>query len=372
MGDILSSSLYRNYDQKSLLGSLGIQWHITTDCDQKCKHCYMFESDSYQFEKRNTLNLQACFLFVDQYCKILNRLDITGSLHISGGDPILRSDFWDILDYINQKKNIKITILGNPYHIDDRTAKKLKIYNVVSYQISLDGLESTHDYFRKKGSFKDSLRALETLNRHGISTKVMFTLSKQNKNELIDLYKFISSLDYIDTFGFDRMVPEGVGKKLDKEGRLTPEEHKELLYKMYNSEIELNSHIFSPRKDQMWKPLFYEMGLLKPLPKPNDTIWSGCGVGGHILTVLSDGTILSCRRINEKIGRFPQDNLWDVFINSPILEKYRDLTYYEECKNCDLGPFCRGCPAIKKGYYGDPFKPDPHCWLAKNESGCSK
>jgi len=36
---------------------------------------------------------------------------------------------------------------------------------VTMYQISLDGLRETHDYFRKPGSFDDALRAYEVLKK---------------------------------------------------------------------------------------------------------------------------------------------------------------------------------------------------------------
>ena len=35
----------------------GIQWHITAECNTRCKHCYVFQSESFQEEKENELRL---------------------------------------------------------------------------------------------------------------------------------------------------------------------------------------------------------------------------------------------------------------------------------------------------------------------------
>lgn len=362
MGDILRAAMYGSISARYAFGRIGVQWHITVECDQSCKHCYMFGSDTYPSEKAHPLTFEQCCRFVDQYDQICERTGVQGEFHITGGDPILRPDFWDILEYIRQKPRLHVSLMGNPYHITDEVAKRMRTVGVQGYQISLDGLEETHDYFRKKGSFKDSLRALEVLNRNGISTNVMFTLSKQNAPELIQLYLFLNSLSYINGFSFDRIVPVGAGNKLAEEGSLTAEEHRNLLYQMFITEIDNPGYAFQSRKDELWRVLLYELGLVRPLPEEPLPFCQGCGIPFGTMTVLADGTIYSCRRLPLKIGKIPEDNLWDVFVNSPLLNKLRDLDNYEKCRDCELGYYCRGCPAVKYGYTGDPFKADPHCW----------
>lgn len=362
MAEALQGKLYGTSYTESARGSLSIQWHITVECDQRCKHCYMFGSETYESERKNQLDLKTCFELVDQYSDILQKTRSSGSLNITGGDPLLRPELWDILEYIGSKGNIKVTILGNPYHVNLQTANRLRKANVSDYQISLDGLESTHDYFRKPGSFRESLRALRTLKEAGISTKVMFTLSKQNKAELIPLYRFLSELDYIDVFGFDRLVPEGAGEKLAAEGMISPEEHRDLLYELFLTELEHGSPFWHARKDEMWNLLLYELGLIQPIPRENIGFCGGCGIPFGAMSVLADGTLYACRRLAIKVGKFPEDNLWDVFMNNELYHQFRDLSNYEGCSECALGDFCRGCPAIKYACHGDPFKTDPHCW----------
>lgn len=362
MASFTQGILYGVQNTDNAKGSLSMQWHVTTECDQRCKHCYVFESETYKDERRNTLSTELCFKLIDDFNKILERLNITGTMQITGGDPLLRLDIWELLSYIKSKKRISVSMMGNPFHVNDYTAERLKKMGVKVYQISIDGLEETHDKFRKPGSFKESLRALECLNKNGIATNVMFTLSKTNMNELIDLYNFLSKLDFINSFSFDRLVPLGKGNELIKDGMMTANEHKELLYKMFINEIGTKSSLMQGRKDALWPLLLHEIGVMNPLLDKSRKFCNGCGVPYNLITVLADGTIYSCRRLNKALGRFPNDNIWEVFINSEFYNEIRDIEKHEKCNQCELGGLCFGCPAIKYGYNGDVLKPDPHCW----------
>ena len=84
------------------------------------------------------------------------------------------------------------------------------------------------------------------------------------------------------------------------------------------------------------------------------------GVGGH-LTILSDGAVYACRRMESKVGNALTDDLYDLF-TGPKLDQYRVYEKFEKCSKCELLRFCRGCPAVAAGYHGDMYAPDPECW----------
>lgn len=46
--------------------------------------------------------------------------------HITGGDPILHPDFWELLKLL-KKNAIPFTILGNPFHLDDEVCRELNL-----------------------------------------------------------------------------------------------------------------------------------------------------------------------------------------------------------------------------------------------------
>ena len=61
--------------------------------------------------------------------------------------------------------------MGNPFHLNDRVCRKLKALGCEKYQLSLDGLKKTHDWFRKSGSFDETLEKIGSINRAGAYPK---------------------------------------------------------------------------------------------------------------------------------------------------------------------------------------------------------
>lgn len=335
-----------------------MQWHITTKCQQRCKHCYMFDSETYKSEKNNELTYKQCLKVLNNFVNSCKKLGASPSINFSGGDALCRKDFFKLLEAA-RKKHVKIGILGNSWLITEKIAKRLKKIGIACYQISLDGLEKTHDYFRKKGSFKDALRAFKILNKHGIRTATMFTLSKKNAKDLIPLLHKIDGK--INVFGFSRIVPEGTGKKLKKE-LLKPKEYKKLLQKVSKvyEKLEKKKGTHYVKKDHLFTLLEYEEGKIKP--RDNKIIYRGCGMGCRHITVIADGNVMVCRRLPIIIGNALKDNLANLFIHSRQLNKIRNIEKLEKCGKCELLRYCRGCPAIPYALTGDYYASDPQCW----------
>ena len=150
-----------------------------------------------------------------------------------------------------------------------------------------------------------------------------------------------------------------------KEQMLTAREYRELLLKVleeYRCLREGGCQTYFGRKDHLWRLLYQELGLLKPLPKDKETIYGGCGIGSSILTILADGTVYACRRLPIEIARVPKQSIRDIFINSPEHNKMRQVEKMQKCSKCELKQFCRGCPAVAHAIYGDYMAADPQCW----------
>ena len=90
-------------------------------------------------------------------------------------------------------------------------------------------------------------------------------------------------------------------------------------------------------------------------------ILDGCRCGISHMTVLSDGTVYSCRRCESPIGKVPEESLYDIFFGNSM-EQYRHYEKFEECSKCKLRNFCRGCPSVAKCLSGNFYGKDPQCW----------
>lgn len=320
----------------------------------------MFDGDSHRSELENQLSYGDCTKIIDDLYNTTRYLNSKANIHFTGGDPLLRKDFFDIAKYAVDKE-IPFGILGNPYHLTKQNIKKLKQLNILRYQISLDGLEKTHDSIRKSGSFKDSINALRLLKKSGIKTNIMFTLSRINSDELIDVIRLVAKEGF-SSFAFDRLTPFGHGKDI-KESILSPSELKDILIKCEDEFVRLENLGTSTtfiRKIHLFNILEKRKELIKPTKK--NIIYAGCSIGINGLAVLSDGTVYPCRRLPIKIGNVPEQSLKDIFLHSELLNKMRNIQNYEKCKKCESAQFCRGCPSIAYAVTGDCFGSDPQCW----------
>jgi len=338
-----------------------LQWHLTALCDQHCKHCYMYDSETYLDELKNPLTYEQCKMVMDDFYKTTKEWNIKGRIVFTGGDPLLRKDFFKILRYAKRKGFI-LGILGNPYHLDLTVANKLRNFGISFYQISIDGLEKTHDKFRRRGSFKESLRALRVLKKIGIKTKVMFTVSKTNKNDLVKVMQLLAK-EGVDIFSFSRLTPVGSGAKLKKD-LLSPKEYKDLLFKVLEEIIKLKRkgyRTYFKIRENLCFLLAQELGLLPSIPNDN-IIYDGCYVGVNSLAILTNGVVYPCRRLPIKIGKVPEQKIKDIFLNSKTLNKLRNVEELKKCSKCDLLQICRGCPAVAYGVHSSFFAPDPQCW----------
>ena len=148
------------------------QWHITDECDQRCKHCYIFsENNCKHLDAMTWEQIQETFYNCMDFCEVYGRLPY---FYITGGDPILHPDFWRLLALLKEH-DIPFAILGNPFHLTDEVCMRLKGYGCRKYQLSLDGMRETHDWFRKPGSFDCTLEKIGCINRAGIRSVVMTT-----------------------------------------------------------------------------------------------------------------------------------------------------------------------------------------------------
>lgn len=337
------------------------QWHITDECDQRCKHCYIFSGDiCKKIDSMNWEQMQDTFYNCLDFCEMYGR---TPYFYITGGDPILHPDFWRLLDLLHEH-GAAFTILGNPFHLDDEVCRKLKALGCEKYQLSLDGVRDTHDWFRKPGSYDCTLEKIECINRAGIRSVIMTTVSKTNRMEIPDIIDAVVKAG-VNVFAFSRYVPGG--GELDTS--MTPEEYRELLavcdrkFKKYEAE---GCDTYFNKKDHLWTLYEYETGeFVIPETAKEGMIYGGCNCGNCHITILPTGDIYAYRRVAEsKVGNVFMDRLADLWVTD--MEKYREYDRFSKCAKCRLLAFCRGCPAVAKGTNGDFYSADPQCWADEN------
>lgn len=338
-----------------------LQWHLTNMCENRCSHCYIPNLEK-EFDNPNKLNLQESRYIIDDLEELGRNFNVAPRINFSGGNPLLRKDFPEIMKYARDK-GIIIGILGNPYPLTEKNLNLLQEIGVSRYQLSLEGLKETHDLIRGEGNYDKTLEAIVKLNDRGIWVSIMSTVSKQNYFEIPELSE-VSFNAGAKHFDFARIVPIGEGKKYSNQ-QLSPEEFREFLFTMQGKYEELIDKGAKPsfigRKDPLWYLMDREFGISRPFDKQAGVI-EGCSIGKNGLCLDVDGSIYSCRRMPLSIGNIRDTNLQSFFLNSKELNEQRDFERIEGCGECDLMSVCRGCRAVAYAETENYFSRDPQCW----------
>jgi len=338
--------------------SFHLQWHITERCNLSCKHCY--------FDKKflkNELSLSQLFTVFDDYLKLLKRWNFpceTSRISITGGEPLIRDDFFKFLRkcYKNKEK-LRYGILTNGILLNDENVSKLKKLQINYAQVSLEGMERDNDEIRGKGTFKKIVKAIKLLVKNKISTSISVTVTKQNLKDIPLLIKLAGELG-VRGLGLRRFVPIGRGKQI-KELMLSPQETKEL----YLYILKTNQKLVDKRS-KLRLNIGCEDGILAQEGYNANTCVAGCSS----LTILPNGDVYPCRRLPIYVGNVLKQSLEEIFYKSSELIKLRnpenvnirckECPYFNECKG---GAKCVSYAYWKDSYIEDPqFLPDPQCW----------
>lgn len=149
-------------------------WSITGKCNYRCRHCYMDAPEGIlgQLSTEQALNL------IDQMaaCGILG-------MKITGGEPFVRQDFWQLIDRILSYKITIGMVYTNGWLLNDSVLDKFEQRGIKpEISISFDGV-GWHDWMRGiPGAEKAALRALKLCQERGFRTNVEMCIHKGNQD----------------------------------------------------------------------------------------------------------------------------------------------------------------------------------------------
>jgi radical SAM protein with 4Fe4S-binding SPASM domain len=285
-------------------------------------------------------------------------IEFSPSFNITGGEPFLRNDIFEVLKEI-RSRGFDIYILSNGILIDRERAKILSDLAISGVQVSIEGPEKIHEKIRGKGSFSSALKGVRHLLDQGITVTLNITLSDINADYFMEMVELSSAIG-VQRLGFSRLVPSGRGKSL-LPNMLKKERVKELYETIIPLKINgLDIVSGDPVLSQMFSTDKKDHGSIAT---------GGCAAGLSGVTILQDGTITPCRRLDIPIGNIRKDSLREVWATSEVLLKLRDRKSYKgRCRSCSRWASCRGCRAIAYAYScskgeNDFLSEDPQCFI---------
>ncbi len=302
---------------------------LTLRCNERCIHCGS-RCGEVQSEELPT---EVYFRFLDKIKA--DFADALPMLCITGGEPLLRRDFFEIMGYAHQL-GFSWGMTTNGTLIDDSIAKQLRECGMRTISVSIDGLRETHDAFRRTpGGYDAAMKGIEALLRQGGFANVQVTtvLHKQNIAELETLYEILCGVD-IDSWRLFNMEPIGRANA-----------HAEL---MLATEDYRHMFDFIRAKRQEGMPLEYGcMHYLGTAYEREVRDWYFlCNAGIYTASVMANGDIGACldieRRAETVEGNILRDDFTEIWKNGFRYFRQDLSARSVQCSGCREREFCGG------------------------------
>jgi heme d1 biosynthesis radical SAM protein NirJ len=183
-------------------------WNLIRRCNLACKHCYTTSAD---IDFPGELTTREVFAVMDDL-----RAFGVPVLILSGGEPLLRPDLFDIA--LRAKTlGFYVGLSSNGTLITERNIDAIKAIGFDYVGVSLDGMRNTHDAFRRSlGAFDRSLQGLRLCRERGIKAGLRFTLTRDNHADLPNLLNLMERED-VDKFYLSHLNYGGRGYRNRKD-----------------------------------------------------------------------------------------------------------------------------------------------------------
>ncbi|MHC4075871.1 MAG: radical SAM protein [Planctomycetota bacterium] len=335
-------------------------WETTIKCNLTCAHCRRLETNEAAVKDLSTSQAKK---LIKQLAQLGSSQDMMPVLVFSGGEPLCRDDIFDLIGYA-KSLGIIAALATNGTLIDESTAQKIADSGIVRVAVSLDGpTAGVHNNLRRQnGSFEKAIDGIKHLRHKEVPFQINITLTKNNAEQLKDVYELAGSLGAAALHIF-MLVPVGCGQVLAKTDMLSPQEYEQKLLEI--SELDSREQLqVKVTCGPHYERVLREQGLYQSRTKAGQGGGSsrGCLAGLGVLFVTHRGDIFPCGYLPVKCGNLLEKNLTEIWYHSEDLARMRDSNSLEgKCGLCSYKQVCGGCRGRAYAATGNYMAQEPFC-----------
>jgi len=314
---------------------------VTERCNMKCKHCFAPPGD-----EPGEPDFERLKYIIDR----LHEAKVF-TITITGGEPLLRPDFFKIAEYI-KRRPVRMGLNTNAALVTEEFSKKIATAGFSSrISVSLDGADKkSFESLRGPGTFEPAIKGLENLLKYNKNVRPFSVVTKYNFRNLKDIIEFAKSRG-ARCVEFNSLLSSGRAACY-RELFLSAAEKVETLKMALELQKTYGSYI---------RGSFVRMALraeeLRSIPEDELTklkagFLQNCDAGFGMAAVRADGKVAPCYTILDYVvGDLFCDSIKDIWKNSPALEEFRrmhdvSLDDIKPCKSCIYKGRCNaGCRA---------------------------
>ncbi|MGO9863331.1 MAG: radical SAM protein [Terriglobales bacterium] len=384
-----------------------IFWELTKGCNLRCIHC---RASATELSAPSDLSTEAARGIIDQIAEVS-----TPILVLSGGEPLFRSDVFELARY-GTDKGLRVALATNGTLVTRHVARMIVDSGVQRVAISLDGADAvTHDSFRGiPGAFEAAIAGFRNLKNLGMSVQINTTIARHNAGQLPQVLELAKSLgaDALHTF---LLVPVGCGVDIAAEQMVPPEEYERMLNWFYDRSLEggiemkatcaphyfrvvrqrrvaehrsetAAAHAAQPARPAVQseatprigptemlmpgstgmelKPHGHGQPVGHPGSHPSDmnAMTKGCLAGTAVCFISHEGEVFPCGYLPALAGDLRKQAFADIWADSVVFNELRDTSNLKgKCGCCEFRNICMGCRARAYAATGNYLDEEPFC-----------
>lgn len=334
-----------------------VAWEITRTCNLSCVHC---RAASLNAPYLGEFSTEEAIRLIEDIVAVAKPI-----LILTGGEPLLREDIFEIASYGN-RKGFRVTMATNGTLITEKIAEKIKRAGIQRISVSLDGsTPESHDGFRQVfGAFEGALRGIEILKKTGIPFQINTTITSLNRQELPGIHELAVRLGAVAHHIF-LLVPTGRGRDMAGQ-EMPPKLYEEVLGWFYEqrgkSPLQLKATC-APHYYRILRERAREKGEKVTVETYGlDAMTRGCLGGTGFCFISHTGDVQPCGYLEVICGNVRERSFREIWENSEIFRKLRDFSLYEgKCGVCEYLRVCGGCRARAYEATGNFMAEEPLC-----------
>jgi radical SAM protein with 4Fe4S-binding SPASM domain len=315
------SALMQEMSAKALgLGvPLSAQVDLTYRCNERCVHCYLDHDDHGE-------------MTASEIKKLFDELATAGVLFLtlSGGEILLRKDFFEILEYA-RALSFCVKLKTNAILIREAEAERLRSLDVDSIQVSIySHRPEVHDAITKvQGSLKRSLDAIRFLKAQGLKVIVADVLMQQNTHD----YPHV------------RALAIELGAEFTLDPTITPKMDGNRAILSLNADGSTLQRVF---RDQALVGNVEEFCAPPASARADDLDAVPCSAGHTACYISPYGDVYPCVQFPLPSGNIRLQRFIDIWQHSAQLNEVRSIRLHDltSCSTCAHVSACTRCPGL--------------------------
>lgn len=328
---------------------------LTDCCNFSCRYCFVGAKPQHGARAYPTGVL-------DQILAFLLRTG-RGPLLLSGGEPLMVPNFWEVVDAVAPR--ISTEILTNGSLLDGAAVRRFGAYERLRVSVSLDGAAaSDHDRARGPGSFAAATGAVKRLTDAGLGGRVSIRMVMTEES----IRCVPAMLRLVRDRGLSDLNANFVvshGRSGAAPSRLPPV----AAFRSVLAEILADPEL---RFLALTRSNLFALGLMGEAADMTD--FPGCPFG-ESMRVDAAGYLYPCQDLvgeSDRLGNVFEEDIGRVYrrsipaLRARVQESARRPSQMEECRQCVFLARCEGgCPARAKHSCGVEMNRDDLCELRK-------